>query len=797
MPRPAVISEPYSGLKRLSSAEIAATPLEKLPKGHVLEAESILSGPAPIAALEVFLSEPATRSALQRQGIVYRDVLDLSSKVCTLATESLECSIGRSGGLRGADEARIIERRYVQQLLAQVLWERELAVNSGGATAAVHVPEAANGMETSLRSQSAVETAATAAEIASGCSASVRESRLPSSPAAGRSFGCRSSGPLSDGEELSPRRPSDVVEATVGPVPPTTTPPPKPSRRPPTTLADMKMRQQASRERAKLIVQTQEKVLQNNWSNKEKLLKENERLRSQHLDRIRAKSQERNHHVECLRASYNEREKQREDELHEEKAKLCRRVEDRVARAKAMSRVTAELAGSATAMRNAVLESNRRQINDRAAEEQLAKAMRKQKAQESADARRRAELRERSSGPPGLRAVRDLSQKQAVRMERIRTQQREALRERLERCPSAGLHTTCYPRSPSRPSSARRYVQSNFEVPSSPVLQHRSASASRPSTASERPHDMVQADPGTAKSDKSVGSPSEICNKLTSTNAAVVDEGAGSDACRASRQVDLLADSKTDIVVTVDDCSQADGRSEALFASSPRTCDVPWPMLGSQAEHASAFHGPVALHDRAVVSVEPTQPAVLAANLVAQGPACPVESLRAVTEHDATLLPAELQNALCEEQCTSASISHVLPKAAEYEEHMEGIATAAASGTEVVRVALKDSATWCCSKDVTCKSAGKVLACSENGDKDVRVANDELCIAKYVKRRTSLAACRSESRSKPGLEVMASNEADLSVKSCQLASSVRFSPFPRNELAATSLEHAQESRANT
>merc|ERR1719163_1192564 len=84
-------------------------------------------------------------------------------------------------------------------------------------------------------------------------------------------------------------------------------------------------------------------------------------------------------------------------------------------------------------MRHSVLEANRHKLQEEESENNRKKSEKAERAQAEAHERRKRALTAKSTGPPQLRAARELARRQAVRVERIRQAEREELRERLER----------------------------------------------------------------------------------------------------------------------------------------------------------------------------------------------------------------------------------------------------------------------------------------------------------------------------------------------------------------------------
>eukprot|EP00930_Biecheleria_cincta_P014307 TRINITY_DN12369_c0_g1_i2.p1 TRINITY_DN12369_c0_g1~~TRINITY_DN12369_c0_g1_i2.p1 ORF type:complete len:1523 (+),score=365.27 TRINITY_DN12369_c0_g1_i2:528-4571(+) len=204
------------------------------------------------------------------------------------------------------------------------------------------------------------------------------------------------------------------------------------------------------------------------WEQKEQRLLNMHELKAKLLEEVKKKAQQRNRKIEKVRAAQAEVQRQKEEHHFKAMEKNQQSIEAKVARTKSSKKQLAEMMCNAAAIRQAVLETNRRRLQ----QEQEVRAEEKSKGTEralvEAEERRQSVLNERSTGPPGLRAVRELSRRQAMRMERIRSVEQQVLRQRLEsKSPTSTTTPTHSPprsrpgshpssRPSSRPSSAGR-----------------------------------------------------------------------------------------------------------------------------------------------------------------------------------------------------------------------------------------------------------------------------------------------------------------------------------------------------
>lgn len=183
--------------------------------------------------------------------------------------------------------------------------------------------------------------------------------------------------------------------------------------------------------------------------------------KEQFLAGVKERARQRNRRIKERQTAAFEARQQKERMRMEEAEKSAQRGEEKLARVKCEKREIAELMCLASAVRQAVLETNRRRMIKEKEDRLTATTLKAEQNILEAEARRQQKLRERSAGPPELRAVRELSRRQALRIEKIREAEREVLREKIEqkdRAKSPGETPPSSPtrlRSSSRPTSAR------------------------------------------------------------------------------------------------------------------------------------------------------------------------------------------------------------------------------------------------------------------------------------------------------------------------------------------------------
>eukprot|EP00421_Protoceratium_reticulatum_P022305 CAMPEP_0168386262 /NCGR_PEP_ID=MMETSP0228-20121227/15337_1 /TAXON_ID=133427 /ORGANISM="Protoceratium reticulatum, Strain CCCM 535 (=CCMP 1889)" /LENGTH=498 /DNA_ID=CAMNT_0008399457 /DNA_START=9 /DNA_END=1502 /DNA_ORIENTATION=- len=353
----------YPAARRPASSTIATTPLEKLPPAFVIEAERLLE--ADHQEAEAWLADACVQVALWQQGVELEDV--------------------RSARRRSA-HATGPELRYMQQLLAQVLWESELCqiadeeARQAERSAGVEVPGSLEVPLTAL--------------------ASTR----PLSPTV-----------ASPGKAVALRPPSE--------------PPPKPSRRP---ISGGELRRCAMQARGQSIAEEKLQDRAQRWNDKENTLLEARQLRLKRMEYVRERARQRNAQKELQRVALAQDRERRQAQLYQDQEKADQDLQQKVAKSRTIHQNVADMLCTASAARWGVLQANRHRILKERQERRRAETERAEKAQEDADVRRQHVLRARSAGPPVLRAVREVVRRQAARVERIREVERESLRQRIE-----------------------------------------------------------------------------------------------------------------------------------------------------------------------------------------------------------------------------------------------------------------------------------------------------------------------------------------------------------------------------
>jgi len=187
----------------------------------------------------------------------------------------------------------------------------------------------------------------------------------------------------------------------------------------------------ARRQQAILVAEERKIWALRQWEEKEKALSETWALRQERQQAKRQQSREKSRRKDEARQQYKEMELRRQEELFEAAKAIEKKTEDQVARVAALNQEVADLMSSAAAVRAAVLDNNRQQIEQREHEYKQKKRERAEKAHAQAFEHRQRVLDQKRTQPQ-LRATREIGQRQAARMERIREMEREEKRERLE-----------------------------------------------------------------------------------------------------------------------------------------------------------------------------------------------------------------------------------------------------------------------------------------------------------------------------------------------------------------------------
>lgn len=204
-------------------------------------------------------------------------------------------------------------------------------------------------------------------------------------------------------------------------------------------------------------------------------------LKAQHKKEVEIRAREKNSKIEAVRQMHAKLLKENEELQYHRWQGRTQNHNDKIARSRCAKREVCELMMNAAAARQAVLETNRRRLLQEQAERQAKRLEQESERQSNAEKKRQDVRQERCVGKPRMRVAREISRKQALRLERIRSMEREDLRQKLlYRSPTA----TPSPRNrSSRPSSARTSGTPGF-VPMPP---------SRP-TSARRPHRNIEAD---------------------------------------------------------------------------------------------------------------------------------------------------------------------------------------------------------------------------------------------------------------------------------------------------------------
>eukprot|EP00931_Biecheleriopsis_adriatica_P077128 TRINITY_DN5074_c0_g1_i2.p1 TRINITY_DN5074_c0_g1~~TRINITY_DN5074_c0_g1_i2.p1 ORF type:complete len:1412 (-),score=377.56 TRINITY_DN5074_c0_g1_i2:96-4214(-) len=333
----------------------------------------------------------------------------LSTPTARLAT--WRQGVGEQDVLAAAAEARPSSlslqqsprSRYAEQLLGQVIWEAELCD-------AADAKQAEN-----LELEG--EMAAPSAAGESDCTAWV-----------------------------SNAKPSEEMQATAGGSSPS-----KPARCRPQSAGS------AARSltgHSKLAVQTEDHAAQRLklW---EKKLEQALQLKVDHKKKVEAEARVHNEKIKAVRAAQAEFARKEEERIYEAWKGRNENIQDKVANARCAKQEMAELMGNAAAARQAVLQTNRRRLAQQAEERHSERYQQELERRQTAEKRRKDVLKERGSGPAKMKSVRELSKKQAARLARIRTVERDDLEQRL-RAKSPSDRSCSPPRSRpgSRPSSA-------------------------------------------------------------------------------------------------------------------------------------------------------------------------------------------------------------------------------------------------------------------------------------------------------------------------------------------------------
>lgn len=213
-------------------------------------------------------------------------------------------------------------------------------------------------------------------------------------------------------------------------------------------------------------------------------------LKAQRNKEVEIKAREQNSKIESVRRMHAKLLKESEELQYNRWQGRTKDHDDKIARSRCAKREICELMMNAAAARQAVLETNRRRILQEQAERQAKRMEQETERQSNAEKKRQDVRTERCVGKPRLRVAREISRKQALRLERIRSMEREDLRQRLQsRSPTATPSPPSQARS--RPSSARTQsgpsgLSGSGFVPMPP---------SRP-TSARRPHkEISEAEP--------------------------------------------------------------------------------------------------------------------------------------------------------------------------------------------------------------------------------------------------------------------------------------------------------------
>lgn len=358
--------------RRPISSAIAASPLEKIPARCVSEAEMLLADPV---ALDHWLTEPLVGVALKHQGL---DVGELYTAVV------------RTLGHGTSPEACGHAKQFARKVLAQVCWEMELCQES-----AADAPREAqvSGPSRGVRSQERLERSASpgSRSVPHPVGHSPSPCCVPLSSAS--SFGGSSvPHPM---QYQSPRKANRLVQGR---------------------LAETR---RVSRERAQVQMKTQLDEAKRQWERKSKALEETKQLRAKRIEELRDRTRQRNRLRELQKVGVDLEpfeQTRRQDERCDTDARERNRSSDQASRPRPSQQEAAEPRGGRTTLRGDCRQAKADHC----------------RMQAEADERRMAALRARSAGGPELKAARELAKQQVARVERIREQEREALRQRIQ-----------------------------------------------------------------------------------------------------------------------------------------------------------------------------------------------------------------------------------------------------------------------------------------------------------------------------------------------------------------------------
>lgn len=412
--------------RRPASSAIAATPLEKLPPGCVAEARRLLeAGPA---ELDAWTSRTFVQQALSRQGVEAAELVAAAE-------------------MQAQGQALPVEARYAWQLLAQVVWETELNVVSRQHAEWIAVIEE----QASFQAAAETEPQEPAQDYASGARPQHWDAmQAPPEEAVPRpsigSWQATPAWPQADAPppEFAHDGPSSPVSHAGG------------ARRP---QSARQVQWAATFERAQFLEKQQVRRREHQWHEKEKALCDRQEYRVRRADEIRQQRQEANHLKELKKKQAEEAARRRAEEAKCALEVALQKQEEKALRKQMLVKEVTEMVGMTTAVRCKVQQSNRQQLKLEEERRNTERAERAERTQQEAAERRRQELVAKAMIPE-RRAHRDLARKQAMRMERIRQAETEALRQKVERSmsPPAGLRGHGAGASParSRPTTPSR-----------------------------------------------------------------------------------------------------------------------------------------------------------------------------------------------------------------------------------------------------------------------------------------------------------------------------------------------------
>lgn len=445
-PRPAAVPD---GAKRPASATIAATPLERLPGPCIAKAHTLLRDAARGGeSLKAWLRTEES-GALWKQGVLVDDVLaavkcfacetprlvpgerrgetaDAAKRVLSTSSPSGESNNQDQGDTFDvmSSSSRSSEARYAVQLLAQVLWEEQLAKEE---TQAATQAKAAATEGTAAFAMNMQATDGVAAE------------RRHDATAKSRWYSSRVD-PLGRTGVLPRPGSANILRGRL-------------------RTSDMQERWKVSIERAKLSEQMRHESLTQQWYEKEQVIQEVRQRRMQHFQGTRSRSQERVRRWEEKRNNFLQEEERREVERRERLQALEKELEDRPRICAQSPRETPRLL---LKRREEVSKANQDRLNKEEEDKRRAALAKAEQAQEDACARRRQILSARGARSFELKMAGELAKKQAVRIHRIREAESVQLRQKLDAlasriapgfaCPlPANLQSLQAPRSPSPP----------------------------------------------------------------------------------------------------------------------------------------------------------------------------------------------------------------------------------------------------------------------------------------------------------------------------------------------------------